>query len=106
MGDQPQAAELSIGENHHVEARALLLFVVPLLVFLLHVVEDAHPQVLVEQEPLGDSGEDPAGIGRAPFHPDVLHMVGKQLLTPKVLKLLGLLHALVCQEVLNLIKER
>ena len=29
----------------------------------------------------------------------------KQLLTPKVLKLLGLLHALVCQEVLNLIQE-
>ena len=42
----------------------------------------------------------------APFHPDVRHVVCKQLLTPKVLKLLGLLHVLVCQKVLNLIKER
>ena len=80
-----------------------LLFVpnlvfVPFLVFVLHVV--------VNQQPLGGSGEDPAGIGRAPFHPDVRHVVGKQLLTPKVLKLLGLLHVLVCQKVLNLIKER
>ena len=59
----------------------------------------------VEQEPLGGGGEGPAGIGRAPLHPDVLHVVGKQLLTPKVLKLPGLLHILVCQEVLNLIQE-
>ena len=47
-----------------------LLFVpdlvfVPFLVFVLHVVEN--------QQPLGGSGEDPAGIGGAPFHPNVLH---------------------------------
>ena len=59
----------------------------------------------VEQEPLGGGGEGPAGIGRAPLHPDVLHVVGKQLLTPKVLKLPGLLHVLVSQEVLNLIQK-
>ena len=38
------------------------------------VVVDAGPQVLVEQEPLGGRGEDPAGVGRAPLHPDVLHV--------------------------------
>ena len=41
-----------------------------------------------------------------PSTESVLPTDGKQLLTPKVLKLLGLLHVLVCQEVLNLIKER
>ena len=37
----------------------------------------------------------------APFHPDVRHVVCKQLLTPKVLKLLGLLHVLVLVLVLR-----
>ena len=46
--DQPQAEELSVGKNHHVEARALILLLLPLLIVVLHVVVDAHPQVLVE----------------------------------------------------------
>ena len=52
------------------------------------VVVDAGPQVLVEQEPLGGRGEDPAGVGRAPLHPDVLHVGVQQLLTSTAQSLL------------------
>ena len=77
----------------------------PFFVFVHHVVVAARTQVLEEQKPLGGSGKDPARIGCALFYTDVLHMVGKQLLTTKVFKIPWLMHPLVCQKFLNLIKN-
>ena len=98
---RPQAAELGIGKNHKVAGRTLLLVVVVVVLLLFLVVQNANPQVLVEQEPLAGIGEDSGGVG-VPLDPDILHVVVEQLQPSKVLELPRLLDILVRQEVLNL----